>query len=179
MADLATRMPPAQAAALAVAAKAKARALAAAAEAAAFRADFPSTAAPVEAVALIDERADWLPPDAERSKAFLQVFRYWHSQVRPEYTASATPAFLFLVTVLPVMIKARDELKEMSLWDPPDRQARDMREVEPAWRKYCEFLQRAQQAVIEIAPYRGTPVAAELDGLLARVTAAEKGFREG
>jgi hypothetical protein len=178
MADLATRMPPAQAAALAVAAKAKARALAAAAEDAAFRADFPS-AEPVDAVALIDERAAWLPPAGERRTAFLQVFRYWHSQVRPGYTASATPAFLFLVTVLPVMAKARDELKEMSLWEPPEGPMCDMRDVQPAWRKYCEFLPRVQQAAMEIAPYRALSLVADMDGLLARVTAAEKGFREG
>ena len=32
---------------------------------------------------------------------------------------------------------------------------------------------------MEVKPYRAIPLVSGLDGLIARVTAAEKGFREG
>jgi hypothetical protein len=163
MADLPTRMPPA---ALAVGAGA-------------FRADFPPGPEPVEAEGLIDEDAGWLPSDKDRRAAFLQMFRLWHGHVLLEYTARATPAFLFLATVLPVLAQARDELRGQGLWEPPEGPLRADRDAHPSWRKYCEFLPRAQQAAMEVRPYRTTPLVSGLDGLLARVTAAEKGFREG
>jgi hypothetical protein len=178
MADLTTNMPP-NAALAAAAAAAKARLQALPPEEQAFIIDFPPSAQAVETGALIDERAVWLPQDGERRAAFFQVFRYWHSQVRPEYSSSATPAFLFLVTMLPVVAKARDDLVDMMLWEPPEGPMRDMRDVQPAWRKYCEFLPRAQHAAIEVKPYRASSLVSDLDSLMARVAVAEKGFREG
>ena len=163
MADLTARMPPA---ALAVGAGA-------------FRADFPPGPPPVPAEALIDDDASWLPSDKERRAAFLQMFRLWHGHVLSEYSPRATPAFLFLATVLPVLAQARDELKSKSLWDPQDDAVRAERDAHPSWRKYCELLPRAQQAAMEVKPYRTIPLVSGLDGLIARVTAAEKGFREG
>ena len=131
------------------------------------------------ASSLIDEDAAWLPPEPERRTAFLQVFRYWHSQVRPENAAKATPAFLFLVTALPVMVKARDDLKALNLWEPPGEQSRQARDQHSAWRKYCEFLPRAQQALQELDAYRHLSLLTGLDDLNARITKAEKRFREG
>ena len=145
----------------------------------AFKADFPPGDAPVEADALIDDDTSWLPSDKERRAAFLQMFRLWHGHVLPEFSARATPAFLFLVTVLPVLVTARDELKAQSLWEPAEGPLRAERDGHPSWRKYCEFLPRAQQAAMEVRPYRTTPLVSGMDGLIARVTAAEKGFREG
>ena len=134
-----------------------------------------------EAVAasdLIDEEAGWLPADPERREAFLQVFRFWHSRVRPQYAAQATPALLYLVTALPVLIKARDELKADHLWEPKSDEAQMERESHPAWKKYCEFLPRAQQASAEIKAYRTISLVSGLDDLFARVTAAEKMYRQ-
>jgi hypothetical protein len=144
-----------------------------------FKADFPPGAAPVEAEALIDDDASWLPSDRERRAAFLRMFRLWHGHVLPEFSARATPAFLFLATALPVMAEARDELKAQGLWEPPEDALRAQRDAHPSWRKYCEFLPRSQQAAMEVKPYRAIPLVSGLDGLIARVTAAEKGFREG
>ena len=81
--------------------------------------------------------------------------------------------------VLPVLVTARDELKAQSLWEPAEGPLRAERDAHPSWRKYCEFLPRAQQAAMEVRPYRTTPLVSGMDGLIARVTAAEKGFREG
>lgn len=141
----------------------------------------PSAAgpAPFNVNALIDEEAPWLPPEPDRKSAFLQVFRYWHSQVRPENAAKATPAFLFLVTALPVMVQARDDLKALNLWEPPGEHSRQARDQHPAWKKYCEFLPRAQQALQELDAYRHLSLLTGLDDLNARVAKAEKRFREG
>jgi hypothetical protein len=135
--------------------------------------------APFNVSSLIDEDAPWLPPEPERKTAFLQVFRYWHSQVRPENAAKATPAFLFLVSALPVMVKARDDLKALNLWEPPGEHSRQARDQHSAWKKYCEFLPRAQQALQELDAYRHLSLLTGLDDLNARITKAEKRFREG
>ena len=138
-----------------------------------------ATAGPPTAASLIDESAPWLPPEAERKVAFLQVFRYWHGQVRPEYAHKARPAFLFLVTALPVMVKARDTLQALNLWEPPGEHSRQARDTHSAWKKYCEFLPRATQALQELDDYRHLSLLTALDDLNTRVIKAEKKFREG
>jgi hypothetical protein len=179
----------AAAAAKAAAAKAAASKLAAAKAAAAKPAPPPEPAAPPAAAAkpagppsasqLIDDTAPWLPDEEDRKVAFLQVFRYWHAQVRPEYAHKARPAFLFLVTALPVMVKARDTLQALNLWEPPGEHSRQARDVHPAWKKYCEFLPRATQALQELDDYRHLSLLLALDDLNGRVIKAEKKFREG
>jgi hypothetical protein len=136
-------------------------------------------AGPPTATALIDDAAPWLPDEAERKVAFLQVFRYWHAQVRPEYAHKARPAFLFLVTALPVMVKARDNLQALNLWEPPGEQSRQARDKHPAWKRYCEFLPRATQALQELDDYRHLSLLSAMDDLNSRVIKAEKKFREG
>jgi hypothetical protein len=133
---------------------------------------------PPKAAALIDKSAPWLPEEEERKEAFLQVFRYWHAQVRPEFAHKAKPALLFLVTALPVMVKARDTLKGLNLWEPPGEHSRQQRDQHSAWKKYCEFLPRAQQALQELDDYRHLSLLSALDDLTSRVTKAEKRFRE-
>ena len=128
---------------------------------------------------LIDRDAGWLPSEPERRDTFLQVYRYWHAQVRPEFKDKATPAFLFLVSALPVMAKARDELKALNLWEPPGEQSRQARDAHPAWKRYCEFLPRTQLALQEIDSYRGYSLLTGVDDLLLRVVKTEKRFREG
>jgi hypothetical protein len=135
--------------------------------------------APFNVSSLIDEDAPWLPPEPERKTAFLHVFRYWHAQVRPENAAKATPAFLFLVTAVPVMVKARDDLKAVNLWEPPGDHSRQARDAHPAWKKYCEFLPRAQHALQALDAYRHLSLLTDLDDLNARIGKAEKRFREG
>lgn len=136
----------------------------------------PST---VTASQLIDDNAPWLPPEPDRKAAFINVFRYWHNMVRPEFRDKATPAFLFLVTALPMMIQSRDHLKDKNLWEPPGEQSRQARDVHPSWKRYCELLPRAQQALQEIDLYRHLSLLTALDELQTRVTRAEKRYREG
>jgi hypothetical protein len=136
-------------------------------------------AGPPTAASLIDETAPWLPDEAERRTAFLQVFRYWHAQVRPEYAHKARPAFLFLVTALPVMVKARDTLVALDLWEPHGEHSRQRRDQHASWKKYCEFLPRAQQALQELDDYRHLSLLTALDDLNGRITKAETRFREG
>jgi hypothetical protein len=176
--DLDARLPPAALAAQAAreaSAQAQTQAKVDAEAAPHPQADVPEA---VAASALIDEEAGWLPADPERRDAFLQVFRFWHSRVRPQYASQATPAFLYLVTALPVLIKARDELKVDRLWEPKSDASQLERESHPAWKKYCEFLPRAQQASAEIKAYRTVSLVSGLDDLFARVTAAEKMYRQ-
>jgi hypothetical protein len=132
----------------------------------------------VQASALIDEEAGWLPADAERRAAFLQVFRFWHARVQPQYASQATPAFLYLLGALPVLIESRDALKAQRLWEPKSEALQTQRELHPAWKKYCEFLPRAQQASAEIKAYRTVSLVSGLDDLLARVRSAEKMYRQ-
>jgi hypothetical protein len=139
----------------------------------------PAAPAPITASSLINEDAPWLPPEPERKAAFLNVYRYWHRQVRPEYAAKALPALLFLVTALPVMVKARDTLKALNLWEPPGEHSRQARDQHSAWKKYCEFLPRAQQALQELDAYKHLSLLSGLDDLMARITTAEQRFREG
>jgi len=139
----------------------------------------PAAPPPITASSLINEDAPWLPPEPERKAAFLNVYRYWHRQVRPENAAKALPAFLFLVTALPVMVKARDDLKRLNLWEPPGEQSRVARDQHSAWKKYCEFLPRAQQALQELDAYKHLSLLSGLDDLMARITTAEQRFREG
>lgn len=139
----------------------------------------PPAPAPITASSLINDDAPWLPPEPERKVAFLNVYRYWHRQVRPEFAAKALPAFLFLVTALPVMVKARDTLKELNLWEPPGESSRVARDQHSSWKKYCEFLPRAQQALQELDAYKHLSLLSGLDDLMSRITTAEKRFREG
>ena len=180
--------PPAYVAAAAAAAAKSAAVAAAAAAAKPAPAPTPAAAPPAAAAApagpptassLIDESSSWLPDEADRKTAFLQVFRYWHAQVRPEFAHKAKPAFLFLVTALPVMVKARDTLVELDLWEPHGEHSRQKRDQHPSWKKYCEFLPRATQALQELDDYRHLSLLTALDDLSGRITKAEKKFREG
>ncbi|MGZ3273603.1 MAG: hypothetical protein ACXU82_13410 [Caulobacteraceae bacterium] len=139
----------------------------------------PAPPAQTTATSLIDETAPWLPEEPDRKTAFLQVFRYWHAQVRPEFAKKACPAFLFLVTALPVMVKARDTLVALDLWEPHGEHSRQKRDQHPSWKKYCEFLPRAQQALQDLDDYRHLSLLTALDDLNGRITKAEKKFREG
>ena len=174
------------AAAAAAAAKAAAIKAAAAAKAAPEAAPAPAAppviaapAGPPSATSLIDTAAPWLPDEDDRKTAFLQVFRYWHAQVRPEFAHKARPSFLFLVTALPVMVKARDTLIALDLWEPHGDQSREKRDQHPSWKKYCEFMPRAQQALLELDDYRHLSLLTALDDLNGRITRAEKKFRDG
>lgn len=142
----------------------------------------PVAKAPVDrtpAEALIDINSPWLPPEPERRDAFLTAYRAWHSQVLAQYSRSATPAFLYAVSVLPVLKKDKDLLADLDLWEPLTTAGQHAKEQHPAWKRYCELLPRASAALQEIGTYSDYSLFTQLDDLVDRVLKAERRFREG
>jgi hypothetical protein len=126
---------------------------------------------------VINEKADWLPPEPDRRKSFLQAFRMWHLQIQPSFSRAATPAFLFLYSALQMMRESRDQLISENLWQPLGDRATRARDNHPAWNRYCEFMSRAQVALLEIPIYASYSLLSDLDTLHDRVVAAERRFR--
>lgn len=128
---------------------------------------------------LINENASWLPPDPVRKAGFFEAYRIWHLQVQPQFGRAATPTFLFLYIALPVMKQCRDELMDLDLWNPLGQRALNARDSHHSWKKYTEFMPRAQVAMMEIPIYATYSLLSDLDALCERITTAEKRFREG
>lgn len=128
---------------------------------------------------LINESASWLPPDPVRKAGFFEAYRIWHLQVQPQFAKAATPTFLFLYIALPVMKQCRDELVDLDLWNPLGQRALNARDNHPSWKKYTEFMPRAQVAMMEIPIYATYSLLSDLDALCERIITAEKRFREG
>jgi hypothetical protein len=128
---------------------------------------------------LINDQATWLPPDPARKAGFFEAYRIWHLQVQPQFGRAATPTFLFLYIALPVMKQCRDELMDMDLWNPLGQRAMAARDNHVSWKKYTEFMPRAQVALMEIPIYATYSLLSDLDALCERITTAEKRFREG
>jgi hypothetical protein len=128
---------------------------------------------------LINPELQWLPPDPTRKAGFFEAFRIWHMQVQPQFSRAATPTFLFLYIALPVMKECRDELMNLSLWNPLGQRAMNARDGHIAWKKYCEFMPRAQVAMMEIPIYATYSLLSDLDALCERIITAERRFREG
>jgi len=128
---------------------------------------------------LINPDLQWLPPDPARKASFFEAFRIWHMQVQPQFARAATPTFLFLYIALPVMKDCRDELMDQNLWNPLGQRAMNARDTHLSWKKYCEFMPRAQVAMMEIPIYATYSLLSDLDALCERIITAEKRFREG
>ena len=128
---------------------------------------------------LINQDASWLPPDPKRKAGFFEAFRIWHMQVQPQFSRAATPTFLFLYIALPVMKQCRDDLVDLNLWNPLGQRAMNARDAHVSWKKYCEFMPRAQVAMMEIPIYATYSLLSDLDPLCERILTAEKRFREG
>jgi hypothetical protein len=128
---------------------------------------------------LINEAATWLPPDPARKAGFFEAYRIWHLQVQPQFGRAATPTFLFLYIALPVMKQCRDELMDLDLWNPLGQRAMAARDSHVSWKKYTEFMPRAQVALMEIPIYATYSLLSDLDALCERILTAEKRFREG
>ena len=128
---------------------------------------------------LINDQATWLPPDPAKKAGFFEAYRIWHLQVQPQFARAATPTFLFLYIALPVMKQCRDELMDLDLWNPLGQRALNARDNHIAWKKYTEFMPRAQVAMMEIPIYATYSLLSDLDALCERITTAEKRFREG
>ena len=98
---------------------------------------------------------------------------------QPQFGRAATPTFLFLYIALPVMKQCRDELMDLDLWNPLGQRALNARDNHIAWKKYTEFMPRAQVAMMEIPIYATYSLLSDLDALCERILTAEKRFREG
>lgn len=128
---------------------------------------------------LINDQATWLPPDPARKAGFFEAYRIWHLQVQPQFARAATPTFLFLYIALPVMKQCRDELMDLDLWNPLGQRATSARDAHVSWKKYTEFMPRAQVALMEIPIYATYSLLSDLDALCERIITAERRFREG
>lgn len=128
---------------------------------------------------LINQEATWLPPDPAKKAGFFEAYRIWHLQIQPQFGRAATPTFLFLYIALPVMKQCRDELMDLDLWNPLGQRAMAARDNHVAWKKYTEFMPRAQVALMEIPIYATYSLLSDLDALCERILTAEKRFREG
>jgi len=119
---------------------------------------------------------DWLA--ADRRDAFMMGYRMWHMQVQPRFAAAASPAFLYLFSALPGMLKARDSLVELGLWNPATQKAKAERDIHPLWRRFTDSAVRVESARQEFAIYKQYSLWTEIDELWARVKLAEDRFRK-
>jgi len=119
---------------------------------------------------------EWLA--ADRRDAFMMGYRMWHMQVQPRFAAAATPAFLYLFSALPSMLKARDSLVELGLWNPSTQKAKGERDNHPLWRRFTDSAVRVETARQEFAIYKQYSLWTELDELWSRVKLAEERFRK-
>jgi len=127
------------------------------------------------AEALAEQDAPWLAED--RRDAFMTAYRMWHLQVQPRFAATATPAFLYLFSALPGMIKSRDELVAVSLWNPPTEPGKLERAAHPQWRRYRETVPRIEAARQDFSIYRQYCLWTEIDAFWSRIKTAEERFR--
>ena len=125
----------------------------------------------------IRQDASWLPPQPERRDAFLATYRQWHMQVLPKFAEAATPEFLFLFIAVGQLMKARDELDAIGLFSRTSNAKKQQREDQPAWKRYCELLPKAQAALATIPTYNSYSLFNELEELHPRITVAEQRFR--
>jgi hypothetical protein len=117
----------------------------------------------------------WL--SVERREAFLMAYRMWHMQVRPNYAGVATPAFLFIYSALPNMLKLKQALTDIDLWDPPTVAGKNQRRDHDLWRRYCETMTRVESARVECRISGNFSLTSELPQMWERVRTTEEKFR--
>ena len=125
----------------------------------------------------INPDAAWLPQQPDRREALFAAYRLWHMQVVPKFADAATPDFLFLYIVLGQITKARDELEARRLFSNSTNAKMEKREDQPAWKRYCELMPRAQAALASIPTYNSYSLFTDLDELCSRIRQAEARFR--
>ncbi|MDB5459074.1 MAG: hypothetical protein JWO72_815 [Caulobacteraceae bacterium] len=124
---------------------------------------------------LMQAETPWLA--SERREAFLMAYRMWHMQVRPNYAAVATPAFLFIYSALPNMLKLKRSLTDLDLWDPPTVRGKNERRDHDLWRRYCEAMARVESARVDCSISRHFSLTSELQPMWDRIRAAEERYR--
>ena len=113
----------------------------------------------------------------ERRDSFMVGYRMWHMQILPHFASEAAPGFLFIFGALPNMLKIRQQLIEIDLWDPPTQKGKDQRQNHDLWRRYCENMARIESARVDIAPLRQYSLATQLEEMGEHVKKLERRFR--
>jgi hypothetical protein len=115
----------------------------------------------------------------ERRDAFMVGYRMWHMQIQPQYAAEASPSFLFIFGALPNMMRIKQQLIEIGLWDPPTDRGKEQRREHDLWRRYCENMARIESARADIAPLRQYSLNSQLEEMWEHVKKLEARFRTG
>src|SRR3569833_1868419 len=110
---------------------------------------------------LCQAASPWL--SEERRDSFMIGGRMWHMQILPHFASEATPAFLFIFGALPNMLKIKQSLMDIDLWDPPTQKGKEQRQNHDLWRRYCENMARIESARIEISPLRQYSLATQVE----------------
>jgi hypothetical protein len=124
---------------------------------------------------LSEAPSPWLSD--ERRDSFMVGYRMWHMQILPHYAAEATPGFLFIFGALPNMLKIKQQLIDVGLWDPPTQKGKEQRQNHDLWRRYCENMARIESARVDIAALRQYSLATQIEEMWEHVKKLERRFR--
>jgi hypothetical protein len=113
----------------------------------------------------------------ERRDSFMVGYRMWHMQILPHYASEGTPSFLFIFGALPNMLKIKQQLIEIGLWDPPTQKGKEQRQNHDLWRRYCENMARIESARVDIAALRQYSLATQIEEMWEHVKKLERRFR--
>jgi hypothetical protein len=126
---------------------------------------------------LIQDETPWLAP--ERRQAFFGAYRMWHMQVQPHYASMATPAFLFVYSALPNMLKLKNGLDEVGLWDPPTEKGKALRQEHDLWRRYCDNMARVESARLVQPSLQQYSLTTDVKAMWDHVNRTEELYRTG
>ena len=115
----------------------------------------------------------------ERRDQFMIGYRMWHMQIQGTYAAEAGPAFLFIFGSLPNLIKLKQQLIEIGLWDPPTDKGKEERRNHDFWRRYCENMARIESARAEIGPLKQYSLSTQIEEMWEHVKKLERRYRTG
>jgi hypothetical protein len=113
----------------------------------------------------------------ERRDAFMVGYRMWHMQIQPHYASEGTPSFLFMFGALPNMLRIKQQLIEIELWDPPTQKGKEQRQNHDLWRRYCENMARIESARVDISAVRQYSLASQIGEMWEHVKKLERRFR--
>jgi len=126
---------------------------------------------------LVQAPSPWMSD--ERRDQFMTGYRMWHMQIQTQYAAEASPAFLFIFGSLPNLLKIKQQLNEIGLWDPPTQKGKEQRQNHDLWRRYCENMARIESARVEIPPLKQYSLATQVEEMWEHVKKLERRFRTG
>ena len=119
----------------------------------------------------------WL--SEERRDQFMVGYRMWHMQIQTTYAAEASPAFLFIFGSLPNLMKIKQQLIDIDLWDPPTNKGKEQRQNHDLWRRYCENMARIESARVEIGPLKQYSLQTQIAEMWEHVMKLERRYRTG